>query len=403
MKQAAVLMVMMLACAYGAGAAQAENTAPQDPDQGYVEQFLEKNPLVENPPELTEYATAARYDERYLGEYLDKQLKNVSNDNGGIAWGLAYYMISLNEMRRATNERKYLEANRRCVNAVMDATDDKRGKTLWTGRVVPAWGCDKYAQRGRAVFAVHTGIIVAPILEFLQLAKKDDAFLAELGAEYAAILQGALVALAVHDRQWRDGPGPGEGHYIGLDQEDVLENKPLPANRLNAMGWALWRAWEITGDTQHRDRAVALGHYFRNRLTLSDGAYYWPYSLPEKAIAPGTAEGDPPGEDTSHGGLTMTLVYALADAEQVFDTEDMRRFARMVTQGLARRGDGILISRINGEAGLSPDYIGAPSKYLPLARVNAEVRDRIVPYYLRYRPNPAPIELAHLLRYAMQN
>ncbi|HEX73204.1 MAG TPA: hypothetical protein ENN65_07810, partial [Candidatus Hydrogenedentes bacterium] len=173
------------AIAFLCAAALAEApTPPADPDQAYIEKFLEKNPPVENPPALGDYATAARYDERFLGEYLDKQLENVSNDNGGIAWGLAYYMISLNEMRRATGDRKYLDANLRCARAVMAATDDKRGKALWTGRVVPAWGCDKYAQRGRAVFAVHTGIIAAPILEFLLLAKEDAAFLAELGAEY---------------------------------------------------------------------------------------------------------------------------------------------------------------------------------------------------------------------------
>ncbi len=396
-----ILWAAFAAIAFLGAAAFAEAPTPPDPDQAYVEKFLEKNPRVANPPALADYATVDRYQERFLGEYLDKQLEYISNDRGGIAWGLAYFMISLNEMRRATGDRKYLDANLRCVRAVMAATDDKRGKALWTGRVVPAWGCDIYAQRGRAVFAVHTGIIVAPVLEFLLLAKEDAAFLADLGDEYEKIVQGALAALAVHDRQWRDGPSPDEGHYIGLDQEDMLENRPLPANRLNAMGWALWRAGEITGDARHRDRAVALGRYFRNRLTLHDNAYYWPYMLPDDPVPPVPVQEQPPGEDSSHGGLTMMLVHALADAGQVFDIEDLRRFARMVIQGVARRDDGILISRINGAADLSPDYIGAPSKYLPLARVNSEVRDRIVTFYLRYRPSPAPIELAQLVRYAL--
>ena len=378
--------------------------AAPDPDAAYVAKFLEHYPKVEPAPMLADYASAARYDALYLGENLEKvekALENVTNDQGGLAWGLSYRMMSLNDMYRATGDLKYLRANLLCMTAVMKATDDQRGMKLWTGATVPAWGCEKYASRGRAVFAVHTGIITAPMLDFLILAKEEQAQLFEEPGAYAAVLDTATKALAVHDRQWRDGPGENEGHYIGLDQEEVCENKPLPGNRLSAMGWALWLSWKLTGNETHRGRALALGHYIRNRLTPSpDGAYYWPYWLPIEAVTEPQPRESVTGEDTSHAGLTLALPLVLAVDGQVFTEADGKRLARTVINGIARRGDGILISRITGTTELEPGYLGAPTNWLPLSNYDPETGKRIIAFYLNYKATPSPNELARLLLHA---
>ncbi|HPO16774.1 MAG TPA: hypothetical protein PLI09_25275 [Candidatus Hydrogenedentes bacterium] len=374
---------------------------PADPDQEYIAKFLKAFPKEETPPTLETYATPQHYDELYLGENLDKALKKVSNDSGGIAWGLSYRMISLNEMFRATGDRKYLDANLRCIRAVLAATDDKIGKKLWNGRVVKAWGCDKYAERGRAIFAVHTGIITAPILDFLLLVKDIPEFKEQLGPEYQQILDGAKAALTEHDRQWRGGPNAGEGHYIGLDQENSLENKPLPGNRLSAMGWALWISWKVSGDTTHRDLALGIGHYMKNRLTIgTDGAYYWPYALPTEPVTEPKAREDVKGEDSSHGGLTMEVMFTLAKDNKVFTPDDMKRFAKTAMNGYMRRADGILMTSINGMGAYEPSsHIGIASRWLPLATYEPQIRDRILTYYLNYRPTPGPLDLALLLRF----
>ena len=367
-------------------------------DEEYVKKFLDQFPKVEPPASLDTYATAARYDELYMGAKLDAALANVTNDQGGIAWGLAYRMMSLNDVYRATGDAKYLEANLQCIRAILAATDDKAGKQLWTGTTAAAWGCDKYAQRGRAVFAVHTGIITAPMLEFVLLVRNKAEF-KEAASRVVVdeIAGGVAKALAVHDRQWRDGPGQGEGHYIGLDQEDVCENKPLPGNRLSAMGWALWRSWEAGGDKTHRDRALAIGRYIKNRLTRSpDGAYYWPYWLPEKPVTAEGARESIEGEDSSHAGLTATLPFVLAASGQVFTNEDLKRFSMTVMNGIARLGGGILLSRVTGTTELTPSYVGAPTNWLPLTKVNPDVREAIVAFYLNYKPLPGPNELAKL-------
>lgn len=382
-----------------------ENAVAQDlsaADQAYVEKFLAKYPKVASPPTLDVYATVARYDELFLGENLDKALEDVAataNDRGGIAWGFAARMDSLNIMYRKTGDVKYLEANLKCIQAVLAVTDEKRGLKLWTGAVVPAWGCTKYAERGRAVFPVHTGIITAPMFDFLLLAKGAPAFRETLGNAFQTIQDGATAALTVHDRQWRGGPTAGEGHYVGLDQENVCENKPLPGNRLSAMGWALWLSWKATGNETHHDLALGLGHYIRSRLTLSpDGAYYWPYWLPLEPVTESQPRDAIKGEDSSHAGLTMALPFVLAADGQVFTAKDLERLAKMVTLGMGRLGGGILFGNVTGTPDSKPDYVGDASRWLVLAGVDPAVKERIVAFYLNYRPTPGPHDLACLLQ-----
>jgi len=131
----------------------------KDKDADYIKRFEKAFPKNTEILSFEDYATPERYDTLYMGPNLDNALTHVNNDQGGIAWGLAYRMISLNRMYGTTRDSKYLEANLKCIRAVIKVRDDKIGKKLWTGKIAPAWGCDKYAKRERAIFAVHTGTI----------------------------------------------------------------------------------------------------------------------------------------------------------------------------------------------------------------------------------------------------
>ena len=385
--------VVIVAAACGA---HAQDVA--DSDAEYIKRFEERYPPVETAPSLEEYASAARYDELHMGDNLQRAIEKASNDQGGIAWGLSSWMMSVNDMYRVTRNEKYLDANLDCIRAVVRVRDDKCNVALWTGVVAPAWGSDKYAQRGRAVFGVHTGMITFPMLDFLRLVEQNTAFRQKLGEEFEEIRLCAVAALAFHDRQWREGPGPDEGHYIMLDQEDGTDGKPKPGNRLSALGRALWTSWKLSGDLVHRDRARAIGRYIRNRLTPSpDGAFYWSYWLPEQpATAPAPKEAIR-GEDRSHAGLTIALPILLAQDGEIFTPEDMKRLANTVMLGLGRLGNGIILGDVTGSPASSPQYVGAPTNWLPLAQYAPEVRSRILPFYLRYRPVPSPRELAALL------
>ena len=393
-----VLMILFSLSAWPEEPTSPDAAHPGDAD--YIARFLKTYPTADPAPALDEYASPARYDALYLGDHLDDALKNVSNEQGGIAWGLSYRMMSLNEMFRVTGDVKYLVANLKCIQAVLAARDDKTGVKTWKGIVAPAWSSGKYAERGRAVFAVHTGIITWPMLEFVLLAKGAPGFASQQGDQLQAITSAVMQSLAWHDPQWCDGPAPGEGHYIGMDQENVLEGKPLPGNRQSAMGMALWMSWKVTGNTTHRDHALAIGLYIKNRLTPApDGGFYWPYWLPAEPVAGEQPKESVSGEDVSHAGLTIELPIALAADGQVFAKADTLRLANTVLKGFGRLGTGILFGDVTGDPKSNPEYAASTARWLALAQFNPDVRAPLVTFFLRHKPTPSPLDLALLLRY----
>lgn len=395
-----VCMVTGLAALLTCGAARSESAA-SDADTAYIALFQQKYKKVASPPAFETYATPALYDELFMGAAgMAKATENVTNDQGGIAWGLSYQMMSLNEMYRTTHDLKYLNANLKIIEAVLAARDDKRAVKLWTGEIAPAWGCEKYAERGRAVFGVHTGIIVYPILDCLLLERDAPGGIGKDSEQFKRILKEAEESLSFHDRQWRDGPAPDEGHYVGLDQENVLEGKPKPANRLSSLGRALWISWKLTGNRTHHDHGVRIGWYIKHRLTLgADGAYYWSYWLPADPRPDPEDKVRPAGEDSSHGSLTVSFPLMLAADKEVFTNDDLVRLGHTVLNGLGRLGDGVILGTVTGDPKSKPDYIAYPAYWLQTAKAVPEVRGRVLDFYLNYIPKPGALDLALLLNY----
>jgi hypothetical protein len=367
----------------------------------YVQRFEEKFPPVSPVPTLDEYATAARYDKLFLGAGFEKAVETIRDNPESLAWGWSYRMMSLNEMYRATKDPKYFIAGAAVIQTVISVRDDRLGLKMWTGETAPAWGSGNYAERGRSVFAVHTGMITYPILDFLLIAKENPGLGDTLGRERDRMLRAAEEALAFHDRQWRDGPEEGAGHYMALNQESKMEGLPLPGNRLSAMGRALWLSWKVTGNETHRARALALGRYIKARLTPSpDGAYYWSYVLPRQPVTePRPKEEIPGAEDVSHASLTASFPIMLASDGEIFTEEDMERIGLTVEKGFARLDSGVLFGNVVGELGSGPGNVQMPGRWLRLSPFAPEVYDRIAEFYLKYRPTPSPLALALLVRY----
>jgi hypothetical protein len=369
-------------------------------DQAYREAFGAKYPAVNPTPSLAEYANVKRYDEMFLGDEIDRAIKKeIPNKNGTMAWGLSYRMVSLNEMARATNDPKYLAANLRIIRAALAARDDRTGAKLFDGRVVPAWSSDGYRKGEQALFLVHTGMIVHPMLDAVYLARQLPAVPDQLRRDLDETVAPSLQSLACHDDAWRDGPGEGEGHYIMLHEEQSSEGKPQPGNRLSAMGRALYAAYRVTNDQKYLVRTRALARYIQRRLHVTEnGAYVWSYWLPLEPVGAGERFNGTP-EDTSHGSLTMSFPLMLAADGEVFTAEQMNRFGKTVTQGIGRLGDGVLLGDVAGSASSKPEVIGIATNWLQLVPYAPEVREPIVTFQLRYKAIVRPIDMAHLIRY----
>jgi hypothetical protein len=396
----ALIILMLLLNVALPGSARADAAA----DEAYRKAFEAKFPRVNPAPSLAEYATVKRYNDMVLGENVDSIIAKLSNKGGGMAWGLSYRMVSLNEMARHTKDPKYLAANLRLTQGALAMRDDRTGLKLFDGRVAPAWSSDGYRKGEQAVFVVHTGMIVHPMLDAVYLGRQLPSVPAELRRDLDATVPALLESLACHEDAWRDGPGEGEGHYIMLHEEQSSEGKPQPGNRLGAMGRAQYAAYRVTKDQKYLDRTRALARYVERRLQVSDaGAYCWPYWLPLERVKPGEPITDKP-EDTSHGGLTMAFPAMLAEDGEVFTAEHMKRFGKTVTQGVGRLGDGVLLGDVGGSPTSKPERVSSTAvMWLQLVPYAPEVRERIVPFYLNHKPAATPWELAYLIRYGAAN
>jgi hypothetical protein len=374
-------------------------------EEAYLKAFEAKYPPVKPVPTLAEYATVERYDKSFLGANLDAALEKLNNQGGAMAWGLSYRMVSLNEMARATRDSKYLAANLKCIRAALAVRDDRTGRKLFDGRIVPAWSSDGYRKGDQALFLVHTGMIVYPMLDAVDLARTLPNVPEWLRHDLEETVPASLESIAAHDAAWRDGPSEGEGYYAMIAEEPTVEGKPQPGNRLSAMGRALWSAHRVTKDVKYRNRALALGLYIKQRLTVTeDGAYIWPYWLPESAaIAATTKPASIAPEDTSHAGLTMSFPILLAAEGELFTKEDAARFAKTVSQGMTRLDSGVIWSDIGGGMNAAQiERLGYPANWLVLAPLAPDVRSRIVPFYLRHKSMPRPIEMAYLIRFGRE-
>ncbi|HWB53810.1 MAG TPA: right-handed parallel beta-helix repeat-containing protein, partial [Tepidisphaeraceae bacterium] len=386
-------------------------TAAKGPvtDQQYTSEFTQLFQKRSSPVALKDVASVQLYDSCYMGHSLDDFLaSNLQELGGDLAWSAAYRMISLNDMFRVTHDPKYLQANLRCTKAVLAVRDDHTGTKSLDGKALPAWSTARYTAH-RTVFLVHTAMIVYPMLDAIELAKTSSEVPAETKAQLEKLLPEILRSLHLFDLQWRDGPAPDEGYYVGHDQEPALDGKPLPVNRLSAMGRCLWTTWLITKDPQYRTKAIAVGWYIKHRLPVAeDGAYYWSYSLNEAPVSTKPFKLDRvnfTGEDTSHATLSVSFPIMLAQNHEVFNDQDMRRFAKTITDGWARLGNGVLFGDINGSPRSNPAFVVDPAGWLPLAAYDPAVKAHILPFYLdykqrfypSYKQNGRPEALASLL------
>jgi len=166
------------------------------------------------------------------------------------------------------------------------------------------------------------------------------------------------------------------------------------------LGRALWMSWKVSGNTTHRDHALALGRYIKHRLTLgTDGGYYWPYWLPLEPVTAPAERLSVSGEDSSHGALTLSFPMMLAAEGEVFNDEDMKHFGQTVLKGFGRKGGGVLFGDITGKPISNPSNVASPARWLPLAKWTPEVRETIVSFYLNYTQALSAFDMAFLIRY----
>jgi MYXO-CTERM domain-containing protein len=248
----------------------------------------------------------------YIGE---------NNEEATLAWGESYVMSSLAAMYRATNHPMYLHRLAEHIDGLLAQRDDARGVADYRGVSGACWRNVSY-QPEPYCYAVHTGMLITPMLEFVaavetspwaQQAAEDGETLADKAERY---LVAAQESAAFHDFEWNDA-----GYYVFPADLPTLSTagEEQPLNQSNALGRAHVLLAALTGDAEQLAKATALATHFRAQITTgSDGAFLWNYRA-------GAYAGN--GEDISHAAINVGFAVLAAEHGIVFDSADIEAFA----------------------------------------------------------------------------
>ncbi len=311
----------------------------------------------------------------------------LTNDEGLIAWEVSLQLAALAEMLAATHDTLYAARFVRLADAVAAARDSEQARIdELRHRASRAWGSTKYSQGKHGVWAVHTGLIAAPLAQFVAVVRAD-ADLARIFAPAAErYLKVADEALHYHDSEFQPGPAPDEGRMLWFGES-------LPFNQQAVVG----RAWLFldlaSGDPRCQVRATLLARFLSHRLRLtSDSAYAWPYRSPLRQASVDY-------EDVSHAALSADFMVLCSERGLVLTAEDLRRLERTFLNHVLVDGNRVA-DTIDGSVA-SGLYAGEALLWGRLARHSPAVRDRLLALYHAgvlpcARPGMELLGIAHL-------
>ena len=176
-------------------------------------------------------------------------------------------------------------------------------------------------------FAVHQGMFVYPVAQFIEAVKTRPELQEDFGPEAEEFL--AFINKHVfekNEQDWLDMGESGGGYRFEPKLTDRYPNRIMPHNQFAALA----RAWLVLKDLQGAHplmagRAEQMVRYFHRHLELDEenDAYRWHYWDWIEYGQP-----DHSGyEDTSHAGLTMSLAVVAARRGVIFTDLDMNRIA----------------------------------------------------------------------------
>lgn len=290
----------------------------------------------------------------------------ADNDYGRIAWGDSYTLSALAEMLAATGDLKYADMFVRIADHVLKARDSLHNlRDEYRGTVNPAWGSIKYSNGKRYVWAVHTGMICEPLARFAGVVRKDRKLKDKYAAKADEYLAAAQRAVAVHEPDYRPGPGQDEAYLYG-----AVNQIHLPLNMQNALARAWIHIDDATGKPEHRDRIELLARFFKRRIRIeSDGALAWEYRPPLDGS--GTKF-----EDVSHAAINADFLVLCYERGIVFNKQDIAGLEKTLLTRVIRP-DGSVANHIGGTTSVNT-HKAQVLRWARLAIHCPAVRERLV-------------------------
>jgi len=274
--------------------------------------------LPSAPAQENQTALRERFDQIIIPAVERAVRQPITQQGGEIAWGESYQLEALVTMLDATRDSRYAELAIKLGDWIARSRDDRQGlRDEFRDKVVTAWSSTNYSQGKRYAWAVHTGMIAAPMARFAAVVRGDPALKEKWRNDADRLLKIAEEAVAVHDNDYREGPGADEGYLHSL-----YLKKHLPLNMQNALARAWLAIDDATQTPKHRERIARLAQFLKNRLRpMEDGSFVWAYWPPLE----GKAESF---EDISHAAINVDFMVLCYEHGIVFTREDMARLEK---------------------------------------------------------------------------
>lgn len=335
-----------------------------------------------------ELSTQERFDQ-IIFPVVEKAIQQPATEQGGeIAWGESYQLSALVEMLAATRDPKYAALIVPLCDWIAKSRDNGQNlRDEFRNQVLPAWSSTNYSKAKRYTWAVHTGMIAAPMAKFAAVVASDRKLRAKWGNDAKRIVRLAEEAVAVHDADYREGPGATEGHLHCLFLE-----KHLPLNMQNALARAWLAIDDATGKPQHRERITRLAQFFKNRLRLmGDQSAAWAYWPPLENAGDSF-------EDVSHASINVDFMVQCYEHGIVFTREDLEHVKRTLLSRVLLADNRV--SNTVGGGDKFDSYRHAPLRWGRLGRHFPDVRERLLAFSqlpdLTHESTALPLGLALL-------
>ena len=199
-------------------------------------------------------------------------------------------------------------------------------------------------------YAVHEGMIVYPIAQFIELALRVDGLKAQYRTKaesYLKLIEDRV--LAKQERYWVQLAEDRGAYRSTAVAWERYPNRVLPHNQYLALGRAYLVLQAVSDNPLFRMRAREMAKFFEASLHVTGRAYtwsYWNWTEAGEARSSGT-------EDTSHGHIDIEFVVEAWRRGVVFDDQDMLGFARTLTDLMwnGSLSDPTVGSRVDQQSG----------------------------------------------------
>lgn len=207
-------------------------------------------------------------------------------------------------------------------------------------------------------YAVHDGMIAAPMAEFAALVRRDSRLTNDYDVtadRYAAFIRDEI--LPKWEQYFRPIGSTGGTYVFPDDGSTGIPRQSLPHNQSLALGNVMvWLSMaEPEGDEALEERATKLATTFKRHLLPVGGGYLWRYS---DRLLSGDYGRVLVAEDVSHANISVGFAITAASAGIVFKESDLQRFSKTLTAFMWNRSMSTprVSTLVNGTGGYSRSW-----------------------------------------------